>query len=70
MRTTPFDKRRDLMRAWAAFVTAKPSRRVVQIRAKHQISGGGACGLSCIPPQSEIEGQKSSILFKSTVYLI
>jgi integrase len=32
LRTTLFDKRRDLMRAWTNFVTAKPSPKVVKIR--------------------------------------
>jgi integrase len=32
LRTTLFDKRRDLMHVWAAFMTAKPSQRVVKIR--------------------------------------
>ena len=31
LRTTLFDKRRDLMRIWANFVTAKPSAKVVNI---------------------------------------
>jgi len=33
LRTTLFDKRRDLLRVWAAFVTTKPSPKVVKIRA-------------------------------------
>jgi integrase len=33
LRTTLFDKRRDLMRAWEKFVTAKPSQKVVKIHA-------------------------------------
>jgi len=32
LRTTLFEKRRDLMKAWAAFATATPSAKVVQIR--------------------------------------
>jgi integrase len=33
LRTTLLDKRHDLMRAWAAFVLAKPSPKVVKIRS-------------------------------------
>ncbi len=33
LRTTLFDKRRDLMQVWATFATAKPSSKVVKIRA-------------------------------------
>jgi integrase len=33
LRTTLFDKRRDLMRSWEKFVTAKPSPKVVKIHA-------------------------------------
>jgi len=33
LRTTLFDKRRDLMQKWAAFVKAKPSPKVVKIHA-------------------------------------
>ena len=32
LRTTLFEKRRDLMRAWVAFATAKPSAKIVRIR--------------------------------------